>query len=137
PCGRPRRARRRRRGRSISLLPPCVAQHQQAIPAETLRLGQVSPALAEEVSLVEHADRVKAAAVDLARTGAPERVEMLGGGVSLVLVETVARVALVQRAHLRVARGLGEDRGCGDRLVTRIAIDERLGAAGQFARALV
>src|SRR6185503_19550074 len=42
-------------------------------------------------------------------------VEVIGGGVALVAIESVARIAIVELAHLAVARHLGDDRRGGNR----------------------
>src|SRR5687767_15702438 len=78
----------------------------QAVAARTQRLGHAFPGLREEVALEEHADRVEAAAVDLAGAEAADGFQVLAGGIALVLVEAVLREAVVQRAHLGVTRGL-------------------------------
>src|ERR1700741_1785442 len=79
-------------------------------------------ALAAQVFHEKDADRLEAAAVDLAGAVAGEGFEVLGGGVALVTVEAVVRVALVQARHLGVAGGLGEDRGGRDHLVGGVAV---------------
>src|SRR4051794_35439001 len=88
------------------------------------RLGHGAPALGEEVFLKEHADRVEAAPVNVARTEAPERLEMIGRAIALVAVEAIVGIALMQAGHLGIARRLGEDRSRRDGLMECIAVDE-------------
>src|SRR5205085_5606112 len=106
-----------------------------AIAAHAQLLFHQGPGLGEKILLEEDADRIEAAPVNVAGAEAPERLEMLGGGVALVPVEAVLRKALVQRRHLGVTAGFGEDRGGGDALFLGVAIDDRLRAAAKAARA--
>src|SRR6185503_318701 len=109
-----------------------VAVHAVALHAQ-LFLHQ-SPGLGEEVLLEEHADRIEAAPVDLAGAQTPERFEVLRRGIALVAVEAVPWIALVQRRHFCVARGLGQDRGGGDALLLGVAVDDGPGAAREAGR---
>src|SRR6185437_755159 len=96
--GARRRAPRRRascaRRRSRQAAPsPCTPRSR----------ARRSPSSEREVALQERAHRLEAAPVDVAGTLALQRREVLGRRVALVLGEAVARIARVERAHLRVA----------------------------------
>ena len=66
-----------------------------AIGSQAHRLGHRGPSVQEEILLEEDAYGVEALAVDLAGAVSPERFQVLGGPVALVLLEAVLRVALV------------------------------------------
>ena len=55
-----------------------------------------------------------------------QRRDVRGRGISLVPGEREARIAMVEIAHQRVARGLGEDRRRADRRHRGVALDHRL-----------
>ena len=64
---------------------------------------------------------------------AGDRVEVIGGGVPLVPIESVPRIAGVEFAHFPVAQDLRDDRGRGNRGAAPVAVKD--GALGhrQFA----
>ena len=74
-------------------------------------LGHRAPGVGKEVLLEEDADRVEAAPVDLARAMPSKGVQVVRSRVTLVAIESIAGIALVQRAHLSVARRLCQNRG--------------------------
>src|SRR6266498_896515 len=85
--------------------------------------------LREEVPLHEdEAERfahgLEAPAVDGTRAEAAQRFEVLRGGIPLVPREAIARVREVELRHQRVACGLREDRGGGDRERERVPVDD-------------
>src|SRR5690606_40276663 len=79
---------------------PRPAPHAGVVAGAQDRHGAAGSALGEEVLLEVAADRVEAAPVNGARPVARELLEMLGGRVALVAVESVLRIALVPGGHL-------------------------------------
>ena len=74
-------------------------------------------------------DRIKQASLRLERAAMQWRIavprdggQVFGGGVALVTVVAVARIASVQREHLAIARHLGDDRCGGDRRAPAVAV---------------
>jgi len=60
--------------------------------------------------------------------------EVGAGRVALVVAESVIRKRQADLRHQAVAGDLGDDRGGRDRYRQRIAVDDRLGRAGQAGR---
>src|SRR4029434_4603130 len=67
----------------------------------------------------------EAAPVDRARTKLLQAPQVLGRAVAHVLPEAVARMDLVELAHQRVARRLGQDRRRRNATLAGIAVDDR------------
>src|SRR4051812_45576682 len=80
-----------------------VASHAQAVV-------HAAPRAAEQGAPEENAYRVEAAPVDLARAMPSKGVQVVRSRVTLVAIESIAGIALVQRAHLSVARRLCQNR---------------------------
>ena len=76
-------------------------------------------------------DRSKTPAVMAAGPELIQRHEVLLGAVALVGEPAVTGKFGMQCLHHAVARHLGDDGRCRDRHGTRIAVDERIAAAGQ------
>ena len=73
----------------------------------------------------QHLDRLPALAVVRREPVGPDGVAMLARGVAGVAVPAVHRVADGEVVHHPVADGLGDDRGAGDRVDPRVAVDDR------------
>src|SRR5262249_16965565 len=117
-----------RRARSRVLCPPPSLDPRAAAAfpslGRTRRAAQAGRgARAASAALEQLAHRTEAAAVGLAVSLAAQGLEVLRGRVALVLVEAVLWKALVEAAHLGVARRLRENRRRGDDLHLCVAVD--------------
>src|SRR5258707_14907720 len=81
-------------------------------------------------------DRCKTSPMMAARADLIEREEVRLGGIALVVEPAITGEFLVQSPHHPVACDLGDDRGRGDGDRLRVAVDQRVAAAGQSRRGI-
>src|SRR6187200_2059333 len=98
--------------RSVTARSIGTACGQSSVVQSSVRQAESAIVLGQpSVNRIKQRRGPERSAVHLRVAESRDGLEVIGGGVALVAIETVAGIAAVQLAHLAVARHLGDNRG--------------------------